>query len=93
MRYVWLLLLALVLAAEAYALVRPALDDTLSYQVWRLREHWAGRTALVAVYAWLGWHWFAESPTLRREWRDDVFLVLAVALVAGLILRYTPFTR
>ena len=90
MRFVWLLLFALVLLAEAYALVHSATNDTLSYQVCRLRETWWARGALLGLYAWLGWHWFIESPRYRAYWHDDLIIVGLAVCFAALILRYAP---
>jgi|TARA_B100001248_G_scaffold45871_1_gene29241 hypothetical protein len=90
MRYVWMGLLVGVLLAEAVALVHPSTSDTLSYQVWRLREAWHTRAVLLALYVWLGWHWFIESPSRRAVWLDDVAIVLVAAALAAIALRYAP---
>lgn len=58
---VWVALLVLVLAVEAYALGTRTKGDTLTEQVWRLREISWLRIPLWAFWAWLTYHFWIEA--------------------------------
>jgi hypothetical protein len=79
----WLSLTALVVIAEVAAIIANPRHGTLSAQVQALYRHPLARIPILALWAWLTWHWFAEPRDLVPVVWDDIALVLLGALLAG----------
>jgi hypothetical protein len=59
----WYTLLAVVAAAETWALIRRAKGDTLSETVWDATDSRVPRAILAVFMAWLSWHLVADRRT------------------------------
>ncbi|MHB8191328.1 MAG: hypothetical protein ACYDHP_13100 [Ferrimicrobium sp.] len=56
----WLVVILAVAGLSLLAWRRPAALVSLS-GLWRLlRSNWVGRSAMVGMWAWLGWHLFVR---------------------------------
>lgn len=87
---IWAAILALILLIEVVALVISRRGDTLSEQVWWLRQRMWARSVLFGLWAWLTWHFFIEPVAIGAGsgvWADDITITAAAALL-GLIVRY-----
>lgn len=76
---VWMVILAVVLVFEFWALGRKARGDTLSEQIWWLLKRWWGRAILYPLWIWLTYHFFLEPDSVALQaWWDDIALTTVV---------------
>lgn len=87
---IWGALLGVILIVETVALLLRRRGDTLSEQVWWLRNQAWARCILFGLWAWLTWHFFVEPTSMGAGsgvWADDITITAAAALL-GLLVRY-----
>lgn len=87
---IWLGFGLLGAALEAWALADRDHRDTLSAVIWRLTKAGLLRYVLVAVFAWLIWHFLVQprlpepvTERLRETPADDI-AVVAIALLSAI---------
>ena len=81
----WLAILLVVLATEAWALLRSSQGDTISEHIWVLLCNRWFRSVLFALWFWLTWHFLIEpfvTIDLTRSLVEDV-LITGVGFLVG----------